>query len=301
MPDVPAVSGMNAGGPRPAAAPTLDAVFAPGGRLAATLEDFEPRASQRDMAAAVAGVIADGGVLVAEAGTGTGKTLAYLIPAILSRKRVIVSTGTKNLQEQIFFKDLPILRDALGIPFKAVCMKGRGNYLCLHKLDEFRANPTFKLLDDRDYLPVIDEWAQRTETGDRAELEDLPDDLSFWNDLVGDERTLSGQRLRALSGLLRHPAPPAGGRSGRRHRQPPSALRGCGRQAEHLRRSHPGLPRRHRGRGAPARGSGDAVLRDLGEQLSSRRARARRRPRARRAAAPGFERGRASCVTTFIA
>jgi ATP-dependent DNA helicase DinG len=175
---------MSGGAPRPtAAAPTLDAVFAPGGRLAATLEAFEPRASQRDMAAAVAGVIADGGVLVAEAGTGTGKTLAYLIPAILSRKRVIVSTGTKNLQEQIFFKDLPILRDALGIPFKAVCMKGRGNYLCLHKLDEFRANPRFKLLDDRDYLPVIDEWAQRTETGDRAELEDLPDDLSFWNDL----------------------------------------------------------------------------------------------------------------------
>ncbi len=183
MPDVPAVSGVTGGLPRTAAAPTLDAVFAPGGRLSATLEAFEPRASQRDMAAAVAGVIADGGVLVAEAGTGTGKTLAYLIPAILSRKRVIVSTGTKNLQEQIFFKDLPILRDALGIPFKAVCMKGRGNYLCLHKLDEFRANPTFKLLDDRDYLPVIDEWAQRTETGDRAELEDLPDDLSFWNDL----------------------------------------------------------------------------------------------------------------------
>ncbi|MGH9315445.1 MAG: ATP-dependent DNA helicase [Vicinamibacterales bacterium] len=173
MPDVPAVPGVAA----------VDALFAPGGRLAAALDDFEPRASQRDMAAAVAGVIADGGVLVAEAGTGIGKTLAYLIPAILSRKRVIVSTGTKNLQEQIFFKDLPVLREALGVPFKAVCMKGRGNYLCLHRFDEFRANPTFKLLDERDHLRVIDEWAQRTETGDRAELDDLPDDLSFWSDL----------------------------------------------------------------------------------------------------------------------
>jgi ATP-dependent DNA helicase DinG len=174
-----------------AAAPALDTVFAPGGRLATTLKEFEPRRSQREMAAAVANAIADGGVLVAEAGTGTGKTLAYLIPAILSRKRVIVSTGTKNLQEQIFFKDLPVLRDALGVPFKAVCMKGRANYLCLHKLDEFRVNPTFNLIDDRDFLPVIDEWAQRTETGDRAELEDLPDDLSFWNELsAASERCL---------------------------------------------------------------------------------------------------------------
>jgi ATP-dependent DNA helicase DinG len=179
------------GAPRAAAVPTLDAVFAPSGRLATVLDAFEPRRSQRQMAAAVADVIADGGVLVAEAGTGTGKTLAYLIPAILSRKRVIVSTGTKNLQEQIFFKDLPVLRDALGVPFRAVCMKGRGNYLCLHKLDEFRANPTFKLLDDRDFLPMIDDWARRTETGDRAELEDLPDDLSFWNELsAASERCL---------------------------------------------------------------------------------------------------------------
>jgi ATP-dependent DNA helicase DinG len=182
VPDVPAVSGVSRL-KEAAVASAVDAVFAPGGSLAAALKDFEPRASQRDMAAAVANVIAAGGVLVAEAGTGTGKTLAYLIPAILSGKRVMVSTGTKNLQEQIFFKDLPVLREALGIPFKAVCMKGRGNYLCLHRFDEFRANPTFKLLDERDHLRVIDEWAARTETGDRAELDDLPDDLSFWNDL----------------------------------------------------------------------------------------------------------------------
>src|SRR5687768_18437189 len=99
---------------------------------------FEPREGQRRMAGAVATVIDDGGTLLAEAGTGTGKTLAYLIPAILSRQRVLVSTGTKNLQEQIFFKDLPALRDALGVPFTATLKKGRSNYLCLHRWETYQ-------------------------------------------------------------------------------------------------------------------------------------------------------------------
>ena len=102
------------------------------------------------MADAVPDVFADGGILLAEAGTGTGKTLAYLVPAILSRQRVLVSTGTKNLQEQIFFKDLPVLREALGIPFTATYMKGRGNYLCLHRFDAYRdgtANSGFRQVD----------------------------------------------------------------------------------------------------------------------------------------------------------
>ena len=94
----------------------MAAVFAPGGALARAMPDFEARAGQAEMAAAVAEVFENGGVLLAEAGTGTGKTLAYLVPAILSRERVLVSTGTKNLQEQIFFKDIPALREALGIP-----------------------------------------------------------------------------------------------------------------------------------------------------------------------------------------
>src|SRR5437016_13923123 len=102
------------------------------------MPDFEPRAGQVEMAAAVARVFEDGGVLLAEAGTGTGKTLAYLVPAILSRERVLISTGTKHLQEQMFFKDLPILRDSLGVPFTATFMKGRGNYLCLHGFEAFR-------------------------------------------------------------------------------------------------------------------------------------------------------------------
>src|SRR5438128_4737013 len=100
------------------------------------MPDFEPRAGQVEMAVAVARALEHGGVLLAEAGTGTGKTLAYLVPAILRRERVLISTGTKNLQEQIFFKDIPALRAALGIPFTATYMKGRANYLCLHKLDQ---------------------------------------------------------------------------------------------------------------------------------------------------------------------
>src|SRR4249920_2651904 len=100
----------------------VDRIFANGGPLSDALIGFEPRPAQREMAAAVADVFETGGVLLAEAGTGTGKTLAYLVPAILSGQRVLVSTGTKNLQEQIFFKDIPFLRDELGVSFSAAYM-----------------------------------------------------------------------------------------------------------------------------------------------------------------------------------
>jgi len=113
-------------------------VFAPDGALAGTMNGYEPREGQRRMAEAVAAVVSGGGTLLAEAGTGTGKTLAYLIPAILSGHRVLVSTGTKNLQEQIFYKDLPALQEALGRPFTATLMKGRGNYLCLHRWEIYK-------------------------------------------------------------------------------------------------------------------------------------------------------------------
>jgi len=152
------------------------------------------------MARAVADVIENGGTLVAEAGTGTGKTLAYLIPAILSRQRVLVSTGTKNLQEQIFFKDLPSLREALNVPFTATLMKGRSNYLCLHRFETYRdgvegnTSAGGRLIEsgDRVMLPVIDQWARRTATGDRAELRDLPEDLPLWKDIAADVETCLG-------------------------------------------------------------------------------------------------------------
>ena len=178
MPEVPALSGV------------VEALFAVDGPLARALPAFEPRAGQVDMAAAVARVFEQGGVLLAEAGTGTGKTLAYLIPAILSRERVLISTGTKNLQEQIFFKDIPALRDALGVPFTATYMKGRANYVCLHKLD--RLNDGADPASHDVFLPMIRDWALRTETGDRAELADLPEDLAFWSDVAATSDTCLG-------------------------------------------------------------------------------------------------------------
>ncbi|MSO52666.1 MAG: helicase [Acidobacterium sp.] len=140
------------------------------------------------MALAVAQTFGDGGVLLAEAGTGTGKTLAYLVPAILSRQRVLISTGTKNLQEQIYFKDLPVLREALGVPFKAAYMKGRANYLCLHRLDQLRASPAVL----HDFVSMVDEWRSVTDTGDRAELRDLPEDSSLWHDVSATADTCLG-------------------------------------------------------------------------------------------------------------
>jgi ATP-dependent DNA helicase DinG len=137
------------------------------------------------MARAVADVLVDGGVLLAEAGTGTGKTMAYLVPAILSGQRVLVSTGTKNLQEQIFFKDLPVLQKALPVKFTATYMKGRANYLCLHRFEQFQASGSLPLDD-------IAAWTRTTETGDRAEIEDLPEDSGLWNEISATADTCLG-------------------------------------------------------------------------------------------------------------
>jgi ATP-dependent DNA helicase DinG len=185
-------------GARPVTAPVavaayediVRATFSPGGTLARKMPHFEARSGQIEMAAAVARVLERGGVLLAEAGTGTGKTLAYLVPAILKRERVLVSTGTKNLQEQIFFKDIPALRDALGVPFTATYMKGRANYLCLHKLDQLSEGTGPSSHDV--FLPIIRQWSARTETGDRAELETLPEDLAFWNEVSATAETCLG-------------------------------------------------------------------------------------------------------------
>ena len=167
------------------------AAFAESGALSRAFPRFEPRAGQVEMALAVARVLEQGGVLLAEAGTGTGKTLAYLIPAILSRQRILVSTGTKNLQEQIFFKDIPSLREALGVPFTATLMKGRANYLCLHRLDQLNDDLAGPASHDV-FLPIIRDWSARTETGDRAELEGLPEDLPFWKEVDAGADTCLG-------------------------------------------------------------------------------------------------------------
>jgi ATP-dependent DNA helicase DinG len=191
VPDVPPLSG---------AAELTEAVrqvFDADGSLAQAIPAFEPRAGQQQMAAAVAAVFADGGTLLVEAGTGTGKTLAYLAPAILSGQRTLVSTGTKNLQEQIFFKDLPILRDALPVAFTATYMKGRGNYLCLHRLETMAqaTEPAGRSAADAErqiLIPLIERWAMTTTTGDRAELEDLPEEWPLWNEIAASSENCLG-------------------------------------------------------------------------------------------------------------
>ena len=193
MPEISALS-RSAGLTKPVGQNALEsrvaAVFAQDGPLARVFPDFETRDGQVRMSLTVARAIDSGGVALAEAGTGTGKTLAYLVPAILSRKRVLISTGTKNLQEQIFFKDIPAVREALGVPFTAAYMKGRSNYLCLHRLDQMgeRAGPAAQSI----FVPMIREWSAKTETGDRAELEDLPEDLSIWSDIAATAETCLG-------------------------------------------------------------------------------------------------------------
>jgi ATP-dependent DNA helicase DinG len=189
VPQVPPLSGSVNLGAASAAALSLD------GRLARTIPAFEPREAQRQLASAVARVFDDGGVLLAEAGTGTGKTLAYLIPAILSRQRVLVSTGTKNLQEQIYFKDLPILKAALDVPFSATYMKGRANYLCLKRFEDWRdsvATGAIRGFDETQTMRMIDEWSRTSDTGDRAELEDLAEDSPFWNDISASAENCIG-------------------------------------------------------------------------------------------------------------
>lgn len=172
----------------------MDQVFADEGPLAQAVPEYEPRAGQREMAEAVAHALEHNTVLLAEAGTGTGKTLAYLVPAILSRRRVLVSTGTKNLQEQIYYKDLPELREALDVPFTATCMKGRSNYLCLHRFETFRDDPQAMAFADPEVVQAIAEWAADTDSGDRSELVGLPEELPFWTEISATSDNCLGSR-----------------------------------------------------------------------------------------------------------
>ncbi|WP_404800965.1 ATP-dependent DNA helicase [Anaeromyxobacter oryzae] len=136
--------------------------------------------------------MADRGYLVAEAGTGTGKTLAYLVPAVLSGRRVIVSTATKTLQEQIWGKDIPLLREQCGLEFSAAYLKGRSNYYCIERGEAFARAPTFAARDEAALWPRIEAWARETETGDRSEI-DLPDQFHTWRDLSATTENCLGR------------------------------------------------------------------------------------------------------------
>ena len=162
--------------------PSLHEFFAPNGVLAQAHPDYEFRKGQLQMAEAVEQALKERRHLVVEAGTGTGKTLAYLLPVIRANKRVVISTGTKNLQEQLFFKDIPFLESLLG-PLKVTYMKGRNNYLCRQKLYDLTNQPVLSGLEEIEQYRAIAEWEQHTETGDRAELADLPENSALWHKL----------------------------------------------------------------------------------------------------------------------
>jgi|WetSurMetagenome_2_1015567.scaffolds.fasta_scaffold34391_4 ATP-dependent DNA helicase DinG len=174
----------------------IDQILGPGGAVAANHPFYEHRPGQIEMAQAVADAIEQNHHLCVEAGTGTGKTLAYLLPLIFSNKRVIVSTATKNLQEQLFFRDIPFLEKALGQKFSVCYMKGRSNYLCWNKLEAIESETYLFSPHDPEYLRMIKKWVHKTETGDRAELTELPDDALLWHRLDARRETCTGQKCR---------------------------------------------------------------------------------------------------------
>jgi len=146
------------------------------------------------MAVAVADAMADRKHLIVEAGTGTGKTLAYLVPSILSGKRVVISTGTKALQEQLFFKDLPFLQSMFSAPIRACYMKGRNNYLCRQKLYDAEREPILTGFEERGEFQIIRDWEKITVTGDRSELREIPDSSSAWWKMDARSDNCAGQK-----------------------------------------------------------------------------------------------------------
>ena len=167
---------------------TIEGVLGEEGIVAKKLGRYEYRPQQLEMAHAVLDALDHKELLIVEAATGTGKTLAYLVPALLSGRRVVISTGTKALQEQLFQKDIPFLSDHWPEEVKAIVLKGRRNYLCKLRFDSMMLGPKFRAAADVQHWPTIKKWAKETETGDRADIEGLPDDFPTWADLsVGSE------------------------------------------------------------------------------------------------------------------
>jgi len=177
-----------------AADPGLAAIFGDGGALARALPGFRLRPQQLAMAEAVARAIVDRAPLVAEAGTGTGKTFAYLVPALLYGGKVIVSTGTKTLQDQLFQRDLPLVRAALGAPVTLALLKGRANYVCHHHLERTAAEGRLPSREDARHLPKIVAFAHASATGDRGELADVPDNATIWPQVTSTRDNCLGSR-----------------------------------------------------------------------------------------------------------
>jgi len=170
--------------------------FSRSGILSTWHPQYEYRPGQLEMAEAVEAAIKDKRHLLVEAGTGTGKTLAYLIPAILSGRRVVISTGTKNLQEQLFFKDVPFLQQHFSTPLRVCYMKGRANYACRQKIYDAERSPILSGLEEVADFQIIREWEKSTESGDRAEIRTLPENSSAWAKIDARRELCSGQKCK---------------------------------------------------------------------------------------------------------
>lgn len=183
---------------RPRCQETMEEIFGPDGLIANAHPEYEYRPGQIQMARAVMRAFEDKHHLIVEAGTGTGKTLAYLVPAVAAalggQGRVIVSTGTKNLQEQLMEKDIPFLQSILPKKFTATYMKGRNNYVCLQRLKRAESSPVLDGLGEVDYFEEVCDWVKESATGDRAELANLPEGLGFWRHIDARTETCIGQK-----------------------------------------------------------------------------------------------------------
>lgn len=171
----------------------LDSIFAESGPLSSIIPGYSPRSSQQEMAAKIANAIASEEHFIAEAGTGTGKTFAYLIPAILAGQRTIVSTGTRNLQDQLFKKDIPLVRSVLSVPFQAALLKGRSNYLCRYRLSNTLESGTGFRREEAQALNRINRWAGKTRTGDIAEVSSVPETSPVWYQVTSTADNCLGQ------------------------------------------------------------------------------------------------------------
>lgn len=176
----------------------MQSIFGPTGIIAKAHPEYEHRPGQIEMAEAVLRAFEQKHHLIVEAGTGTGKTLAYLVPAIAaacqSGARVVVSTGTKNLQDQLMEKDLPFLQEILPRKFRVAVMKGRNNYACLHRIKRAESMPVLEGLDQVDQFDEVVRWTMTTGSGDRAELSNLPESLPFWRHIDARSDTCLGQK-----------------------------------------------------------------------------------------------------------
>ncbi len=173
---------------------TARSFFSRHGLLSKWHPNYEYRPGQLEMAEAVEAALAEKRHLIVEAGTGTGKTLAYLVPAILSGKRIVVSTQTKNLQEQLFHKDIPFLQQHFGRPLRVAYMKGRSNYACRQKIYDAEKEPILAGLEEVADFQLIREWEKTTPTGDRAEIRKLPEDSTAWTKIDARRDMCTGQR-----------------------------------------------------------------------------------------------------------